>query len=128
MTNEFVMTELRKLQLLKFFPSDPIAIAALAELVGGWCAAEHTTPDTPEMRCMKLVREALAKFRQWECPEELRDLFTELYPEWRRSFVPPWRQQQIGRQEPVNIGDYRTPQGAEPVQSGTAQRARESAA
>jgi len=76
----FVLCELRKLQLLKFFPSDPVAIAALAEIVGEWCSAEHPTQDTPEQRCMKLVREALARFRQWECPEDLRDLYRELYP------------------------------------------------
>jgi hypothetical protein len=102
MTNEFVMSELRKLQLLKFFPSDPVAIAALAELVGEWCSAEHTTPDTPEQRCTKLIRGALRDSRQWECPGALREQFVALYPkQTRRSsdgvdpaaeYVAPWEQ------------------------------------
>jgi hypothetical protein len=99
-SQDFVLSELRKLQLLKFFPSDPVAIAALAEMVGEWCAAEHTTADTPEQRCTKLVREVLAKSQQWECPQYLREQFNSLYPEQKRSsdgidsnaeWVAPWK-------------------------------------
>ena len=119
MSQDFVLSELRKLQLLKFFPSDPVAIAALADIVEEWCAAEHTTPDTPEVRCAKLVREALAKFRQWSCPEDLRDLFVELYPVWKRSsagidpsseWIAPWKTQPAAPESAINIGDYRRKQ------------------
>ncbi len=100
MTDDFVMTELRKLQLLKFFPSDPVAIVALAEMVGEWCAAEHATPDTPEERCTKLVQLALSTSQQWECPAFLREKYESLYPEHKRSsdgidpaaeWVAPWK-------------------------------------
>lgn len=119
---DFVLTELRKLQLLKFFPSDPVAIAALAELVTEWCSTEHTTPDTPEQRCTKLVRAALGNFRQWECPEALHDLFIELYPVWKRSsagidpaaeWIPPWRTQPAEAEQPINIDEYRRKPKAE---------------
>ena len=100
MTQDFVLGELRKLQLLKFFPSDPVAIAALAEMVGEWCMAERATPDTPEQRCTKLIRTVLTSSKQWECPEYLREQFVSLYPEQKRSsdgidsnaeWVAPWK-------------------------------------
>ncbi len=64
--------ELSKLSLMKFFPSDQNAKAALLELV---CAMAS---DNDKIEW--LVRRALAIFSEWPGPRELRALYCSRWP------------------------------------------------
>lgn len=60
-------TEIAKLSLLKFFPSDAMARLALVEMVCGFSESN--------IQIEWLVKRALVVFNEWPGPHELRALF-----------------------------------------------------
>jgi hypothetical protein len=80
---ETAIEKLRPMKLLRFFPNEPEALLALAELVCKWCVGYKEI--TPEQQCTDLVKTALSTMYEWQSPENLHDLFRDLFPMIKRS-------------------------------------------